>query len=398
MLLNRITKILVFVLILILNIIIGALLYSALLKFGYDIGIFIVIYPIITFFINYLVFAYILNASIKTYIKSLAEKFTSLSLSKNLMIEHIEDEKNLQSFTDELYSSVLKLKENNKKISDDYFELKEKINNFIEELDSFKKNNYMEYKNGISNSSFIKKMTEDLNDSILEKEGSLKNSKIIISNAIDIINEKNKNKNKIFDSLNKLAIISRDFDKIFNSIKSFTENVQGYEDKIILRATEIITNLERQSINILNAYIFSNPESKSVVSDDNESSEIDKEENLQNIKKMNDSLKAEIYNIKNIFVALFEANKIFREELNRNTTNIFELKSAILRIPDNISGFYEVYNNIKTELQNDVLTIDKMIEKIGAESETLKNINIKLNTISKSIEDTNMETVKLKFE
>ncbi len=397
--LENLKKILMFSLLLIVSVAFSILMYYLLiLPNKIPIELFSIILPIGNFFIMFFAFSYIYRNSITSFFKNFAEKFLETSISKNLQTEKFDEQKNIDDFANDIINSVSRLKKSNESIENEINEFKSKVNKFVDDVDLYKLHIEMDLKNNITECKHILKISHDLNESAFEKENEVKNSKVNILNIIDVINDKIKLKNKMLESYNNLTVISKDIDKIYMKIYQFSENITKQEDKVLSKMNDILTNLERQSINILNAYIFSNPENKSIINEENENSDIEREENLQNIKKMNEYIKDETIQIKNVFVVIFEANKSFREELENNKSNFAELKSAILKIPVSISVFFDVYNQIKLSLKNDIVSLDKIFDKFFVDAEMLKSLNIKITTMNKSFEDEQVETKKLLFE
>ncbi|HPG30287.1 MAG TPA: hypothetical protein PKY81_00250 [bacterium] len=371
--------------------------YYISLNYSPFLNLFIIISPVITVLACSLSFDYVYEKCLKLKFQDISDDYVkNYSLKKNDNI-NIVDSRDFNMLLNQMYSDIKKIKSENSTAEQKLKEFDKTANDFRAELESFKVASVTDLKNGQTNNGFILKKAGEVADFLFETETILKTIQINFTNSNNHIESKFKNKTKLSEHLNKLILISKDFDKIFDNIVSFENDFKSKEESVIAKITNIITNLERQSINILNAYIFSNQENIAAEGAEH-SSEFEREENLQNIKNMNDSIKNEVMQIKNTLMVVFESSKTFETEFEKNADIFKQLNSYLIQIPAFISGFFEIDDNIRNTMQRDSLQLSKVFDRINGGNENIKNINLKLNTLSKTVEDLQSEIIKLKFE
>ncbi|MBP7652726.1 hypothetical protein KA977_04845 [Candidatus Dependentiae bacterium] len=359
-------------------------------------NLFFIISPLITIFVFFVGTNYIFEKILKNKFQIFSDDyFQNYSLKKTESIKILKTE-TIDQLMSQIFSDIKRIKLENIDANEKLKKFIVLSNEFSSELESFKISSITDLKNGQTNCGYILKKTGEISDFLFESETILKSIKINFTNSIGKIDGNLKNKTKLTEHLNKLILITKDFDKIFENIQEFGSDFKSKEETVISKITNMINNVERQSINILNAYIFSNQENQSATVSDH-SSEFEREENLQNIKNMNESIKNEIMQIKNSLLVLFELTKIFKTEFDKNADVFKQLNGYLAQIPQYISNFFETDDLIKNILQRDSLQLTKMFDKLNNETENVKNINLKLNNLSKSIDDFNSEIIKLNF-
>ena len=371
--------------------------YYISLNHSHLLNLFIIISPVITVLACSLSFDYIYEKCLKLRFQEISDDYVknySLKKNDNIIIDNSQD---FNGLLNQMYSDIKKIKSENSNAEQKLKKFDNTANEFRAELESFKVASLTDLKNGQTNNGFVLKKSGEIADFLFETETILKSIQINFTNSNNHIESKFKNKTRLSEHLNKLILIAKDFDKIFDNIIGFENDFKAKEESVINKITNIITNLERQSINILNAYIFSNQENITAEGAEH-SSEFEREENLQNIKNMNDSIKNEVMQIKNTLMVLFESSKTFETEFDKNAGIFKQLNSYLIQIPKFISDFFEIDDNIRNTMQRDSLQLTKIFDKINSGNENIKNMNLKLNTLSKTVEDLQSEIIKLKFE
>lgn len=298
-----------------------------------------------------------------------------------------------------LIRATAKLNDSLQKINQQAEDTSTRILNFSDELEMLKINADSGIKASLVNTESLKKISDDFNDFIYIKEHFIKSIKIEFFKSIEIIDRKFKQKETLSDFINKLALAMTDIESALDSMEVFCVDFQKNQSMILSAISEMLANIEKQSINILNFYIFSHPE-KNEQNDilGSESIAFEREENINNIKSINEIIKNEVYKIKNVLTILFESNKNFSAGLEGNKKTFSELTGYIQEIPVMLTQFSEMDLSIKSNLQKFLNTSSKFNEKLKNESEHLKNMNIKLNNINKCLEDLKIETANLTLE
>ncbi|HPP88850.1 MAG TPA: hypothetical protein PLM75_13430, partial [bacterium] len=366
-------------------IIINALLYSGL----YYYLNFTIAKKIFVFWTaSILVSALILILLISKTANYASQKFTKKLIQEiiSLDIQEITDalknyEKDGIDFAFSKFMRALtKIHNSLEKNTEQYNELKNKIKNFSEELEMLKLNTDTSIKTSLINIESISKITNDSNDFIFIQEHFFKVLKTEFNKSIEEINTKFKQKEKLGEFFNQLVLAMKDIEALLNSADLFCSDFEKNQNIILTAISEMLANIEKQSINILNFYIFSHPEKLEETSETGEDTmNFERDENINNIKNINEAIKNEIYKIKNTLTILFETNKNFYNSLLESRKTFVNLISYLNEIPSMLEQFNKTDLTIKNNLLKFLNSAYKFNEKLKKEGENLKNLNIKLN-------------------
>jgi len=325
---------------------------------------------------------------------------TELTAQINLKSEEIQQFANAGDFNslfENLNILTNKLKKENSELENKLKNLSDKIFEFNENFELFKINTTRDFKNNDTNCVAIQSKVSDITNIIFDNERLAAALKTNLANVVDKIDVKQKLQDQMADIICEINFISNDLDSIFINVKKFSADFLAQQEQQMQRITTVISIIEKQAINILNAYIFAHPERQDL-QDKSQTSDTETAENLQNIKTLNEALKNEVYQIKNNFLALFETNKAFNVEFQKNSDIFNNLQNLIKKVSACLSEFIEMDNDIKISLQKDRNAVDNILNKLVSEADNIKVINAKLNFIIKSVADTRNELNNLKFD
>lgn len=285
---------------------------------------------------------------------------------------------------------IVKIESENKIIKNESSLIKEKLDKEYEEVLMFKNKMTKDILECINKSQNVEKSSMDFNDLMFEDDEVMSKININIAEIMKSI-ECRLSKNVIikehFDRINKFF---EEVKIIYNRHKDICKDSNKDLLKILDIVQVIYDNIERQSLNILNTYIFSQYDSSNNKRDIQ--MDYDKEENIRNIKETNEKLKKDISEIKNIITFLHDKNIVVDEELNVNDDNGFVINNLINVFKSN----YEITKNEKIKFQYILNTLMNRLKRIKYEYDNAKNMLLNIKELSRAIDKLNENIERLK--
>lgn len=345
-------------------------------------------------FISIFVTLYTFNKYFHWYNKKLKDKFIAAvkkSVHDTIISDYLlSDDNSIPTLLNLVSDYIIKIENENKQLKSKNFAFKENISSINEDILSFKNlmnNDIIECFNKSNN---IEKFSNDYSDFTFESEEVMNSLNLSISEELKLFDDVIGKKIIIKENFDRVQKIHDKIENLFSKLKSYGDDSKKDLNKIISRLLAISKNMEKQSLNILNTYIFSQYDS--VDTKDNMQMEYDKEENIRNIKEINEKIIKDVSDVKNVITFLNDKNSIIFNELKFNFQN-FEYINYLINEFDSIFTFISKERQQYQSLLNNIMN---RIKRIKYEYDNVKNIILSNRELKRHLEKLSDEVVNLK--